>query len=370
MADNDYGLYTDAQANKKGDRDCPNCGATMVFDPATGGLYCPYCDHTEALPEDPNRRDEVTEQDFLAAENLESFSWGEDKKQVICSSCGAQIVYDALDSAAVCPFCGANHVMKPNDDRSIPPTGVIPFQVSENQAAENFAKWLKGKLFTPSAAKKSARPDAFKGIYMPYWTYDSDTDSDFTARYGIDTHYKDRDGNTRTRTDWYNTSGSYSEFFDDELVFASTRHDKSILQRIEPFYSDPDHVKPYSPEYLSGFISERYSIGLKDGWNVARQQIESKLNGSISTYIRRSHNADRVASLRFTTQFSNITYKYILVPVWQSAFNYKGTVYQFMVNGQNGKVGGKVPISALRVLLAVLLGIAAVILIFWLLNNG
>ena len=99
----DYMEYKDAQAAKKGDKDCPNCGGTMVFDPESGGLYCPYCDYREALPEERERSGEVTEQDFLSAENLESFSWGEDKKQVICSSCGAQIVYDALDSSAVCP---------------------------------------------------------------------------------------------------------------------------------------------------------------------------------------------------------------------------------------------------------------------------
>ena len=151
--------------------------------------------------------------------------------------------------------------------------------------------------------------------------------------------------------------------FDDELVFASTRHDASILRSIEPFYSDASHVKPYSPEYLSGFISERYSVGLKDGWNVARQQIENQLRSYISSDIRERNNADRVDSLRFTTEYSDITYKYILVPVWQSAFRYKDKVYQFMVNGQNGKIGGKTPVSALRVAIAILLGIAIVVLI-------
>ena len=359
----DYMEYKDAQAAKKGDKDCPNCGGTMVFDPESGGLYCPYCDYREALPEERERSGEVTEQDFLSAENLESFSWGEDKKQVICSSCGAQIVYDALDSSAVCPFCGANHVMKPNDDKSIPPTGIIPFQVSEKQASEGFSRWLRHKLFAPRAAKKQASPEAFKGIYMPYWTYDAQTYSEYTARFGIDREYTDRNGNRRTETDWYHTSGDYMRFFDDELVFASTRHDASILRSIEPFYSDASHVKPYSPEYLSGFISERYSVGLKDGWNVARQQIENQLRSYISSDIRERNNADRVDSLRFTTEYSNITYKYILVPVWQSAFRYKDKVYQFMVNGQNGKVGGKTPVSALRVAIAILLGIAIVVLL-------
>jgi hypothetical protein len=68
-----------------------------------------------------------------------------------------------------------------------------------------------------------------------------------------------------------------------------------------------------------------------------------------------------VSSVRFSTLYSNITYKYILVPVWISSFKFKNKVYQFVVNGQTGKVGGKAPVSAFRVILAVLLGIAAIV---------
>ena len=52
-----------------------------------------------------------------------------------------------------------------------------------------------------------------------------------------------------------------------------------------------------------------------------------------------------------------------MLPVWISSFTYKGKIYQFMVNGQTGKVSGKVPISPWRVLLAVLLGVAVIALI-------
>lgn len=44
-----------------------------------------------------------------------------------------------------------------------------------------------------------------------------------------------------------------------------------------------------------------------------------------------------------------------MLPIWLSSFQYKNKVYQFMVNGQSGKVGGKAPISPIRVTIAVIL---------------
>ena len=53
------------------------------------------------------------------------------------------------------------------------------------------------------------------------------------------------------------------------------------------------------------------------------------------------------------TAFLDITYKYLMLPVWFSNFKYKDKVYQFMVNGQTGKVAGKTPISVWKVLLTI-----------------
>ena len=53
---------------KATDRKCPQCGATMDFDPTTGGLYCPYCDHREEIAAENSAGESVaSEQDFESA---------------------------------------------------------------------------------------------------------------------------------------------------------------------------------------------------------------------------------------------------------------------------------------------------------------
>jgi len=339
------------------DKKCPDCAGVMEFDPKTGGLLCPFCGHTEKIKQNQKQDEKAKELDFYSASQKQNCDWGVSKKTVVCQGCGAESIYDALEIASVCPFCGSNQVMEANDKDTMAPGGVVPFQVSDKEASELFRSWIKKKWFCPKLAKESARAEAFKGVYFPYWTFDTQTSSEYTARYGKDRTVH-RNGKAEVETDWYNTSGTYQEFIDDELVLASTTHDQSMLRGLEPFRSEDN--KGYKPEYLAGFAAERYSVGLESAWEMAKKTIKRKLENNVSRKIRQEKHADRVQNVRLSTTYKNITFKYLLLPVWISNFKYQDKVYQFMVNGQTGKISGKTPISIYRVLLAVLIGILIV----------
>lgn len=348
---------------KETDRKCPACGGTMDFDPATGGLRCPYCEHTEAIaPVTENAV--VQEQDFASAEETGNCDWGVAKKTVICQSCGAESIYDALEIAGECPYCNSNQVMEAQTVNTLAPGGVCVFKIDAVKASGNFKSWISKRFFCPKEAKLSAQPKSFKGVYLPYWTFDADTQTDFNGEYGIDHHSRGSDGRTKTTTKWYKISGRHREFIDDQPVLASTRHDASMLQKLEPFHTAESML--YKPEYVAGFISERYSIGLKAGWEKAKQFIQQRLNKSISKNIEKEKNADHVRSLQLRTLYADIRYKYLLLPIWISSFQYKGKLYHFMVNGQTGKVAGKTPISVLKVTLTILVGLIILGLIAWL----
>ena len=363
----DYEDVMNAQrvdTRKATDRKCPQCGATMDFDPTTGGLYCPYCDHREEIVAENSSGESVaSEQDFASAEFTGNCDWGVAQKTVTCKSCGAVSVYDALTVANECPYCGSNQVMEANDVQTMAPNGVILFKITAKQAGERFTQWLNRKWFAPRAAKRSARADSFKGIYLPYWTFDSDTVTTYTAEYGIDRTERSGD-KQRTVTDWHRTSGTHNEFIDDQLVAGTGDQNIEMLRQVEPF--DTKDNKSYKPEYLAGFLAERYSVGLKDAWEKGKEFIRKRLKSSIENEIRNRHHADHVRNYKGDTTFSNITYKYLLLPVWLSCFSYNDKVYQFIVNGQSGKVGGKYPISPWRVAIAVILAILVIMLLYYL----
>lgn len=349
--------------------ECPSCSASIKFNPANGNLTCPYCGYEEHIPEAEKVEDRLAKEIRLEeATSRDSFDWGEEKKLVICSACAAESIYDALEVANVCPYCGSNHVMESAADNALAPNGICPFQVTRAQADQNFRKWIGGKWFAPNEAKRKAKADAFSGVYLPFWTFDTKTASRYTARYGIDYTVTDSKGNTTTKRKYYSTSGFYQEFIDDHLVRATNRYDRKILKAVEPFNTNESLA--YNKEFLSGYIAERYSIGLEDGWKQAQHEIHDHIHSCITWEVRRRHNADSVSNVQFSTVHSDVTFKYVMLPLWLSSFRYKDKTYQFMVNGQSGKVGGQSPVSAIKVTIAAILALFVIAVCYFLFGDN
>lgn len=365
-------VYTDdippvtASTETDTDKKCPSCGGVMDYNPANQNMTCPYCGYEEAI-ETGTETFIAEELDFNQAENDDACDWGTATRTVICKACGAETVYDFNNIASECPYCGSNQIIEQETEvKVMAPGGVLPFQLDSAAASKKFQSWIKGQFFCPKQAKESAKPKSFSGMYLPFWTFDSHTSSSYTGQYGIVRHRRTRDGKTVSETNWYPTSGRYSQFFDDILVCGSTRQHEQLLSRIEPF--DTTKVVEYKPEYLAGFTAERYTIKVKDAWETGKNKIASLLKTRIESKIEREHGTNLTRFIQINTSHHNITYKYILLPVWISSFKYNGKVYHFMINGQTGKVSGQAPISWPKVLLTAAALIAFFLLIHTLMN--
>ena len=364
-----YDAATGAEVQRTGtkketDEKCPACGGTMEYDPSSQGLLCPFCGAQKQIETATG----AVEQDFATAETTASHDWGAEKKAVICKSCGAESIYDVLQTAGVCPYCGSTQVMEQAAPDAMAPGGVIPFKIDKKTAGQRFMAWLKGKLFTPTAAKKSAKPEAFTGVYLPYWTFDADTTTSYAGQFGRNRTVRDRDGKTRVVTDWFPVSGVHNEFVDDALVCGTERHEPGLIRSIEPFNTGNNLA--YKPEYVAGFVAERYSVGVKDAFERAKTFIMSLLRGHVESRVRQEKSADIVRLSTFEVNMRNIKFKYLLLPVWISSFSYKGKVFQFLVNGETGKVAGRAPVSPLRVAVAIVLTCLFVWLMYMLFQNS
>ncbi len=330
---------------------CKGCGSNMTFDPETQLLKCSYCGYTE----DFNKSHEVTERSIEDALNSNAV-WNDETTVMRCENCGARVVAEKTQTACFCPFCGTSHVVATDDLQGIRPNGVVPFKFSKEGAEGNFKTWAKKKLFAPGAFKKSVKTDEMNGVYLPYFTFDSQTNSVYNGRVGYRRTRTVRTKNgTRTETYivWRNISGSFSHFFDDILVEAGTRVDERNSNKLKPF--DFSTACVYENKFLSGFVAHHYEKDIKSCWADA----QNDMNAALRNMIIARYNCDQVSFLNVNTCFENVTFKYVMLPVYIINYSYKAKKYVIYQNGSTGKTVGKCPISPWRVLAAIGVGLAA-----------
>lgn len=334
---------------------CENCGSDLRYAPQTGALSCEHCGFQELDGTTKVAPRSLQELDFKAAlaDSLPDTDLVE-RRITPCESCGAQIEFESASHAAECPFCATPVVVDTGTQRQIKPKGVLPFQVEETNAHDAMSQWLGRLWFAPSGLKEYARKGRkMRGIYVPYWTFDAQTQSQYQGARGSEyqtttTHVVDgkTERRTITKVRWKSVAGRVARAFDDILILASHALPKSYTQALEPW--DLSQLEPYQPQFLAGFSAEGYTLDLDAGFELAREKIDRQINRDVRFDI----GGDRQRVARIDTQVSDVTFKHILLPVWLAAYKYRGKTYRFVVNGQNGHVQGERPYSLLKILFA------------------
>ncbi len=351
---------------------CARCGARLDFDPASRALQCPYCGYTEPIAPASKEVQERDWNEFWQNCSGEETIIPGRSSQVTCAACGAVILLEDKVATDSCPYCGVYLENQPESAKAlIPPGGLLPFRVPERQARDAFNRWVAGRWFAPSGLVQFANLGQLKGVYAPFWTYDSMTYTHYTGSRGDDytetETYTETDANgqivtkTRqvTRTRWTPVAGEVRHFFDDVLVYASQSLPEGHVEELPPW--DLPHVEEFRAEFLSGFQTERYSVGLKEGFDRARAIMDIEIRALCCRDIGGDHQQlDTV-----DTQHVGITFKHILLPMWLAVYRYQNRPYRVLVNGCTGKVVGDRPYSWVKITLFVLALVLAAVLLFW-----
>ncbi|MCA9243538.1 MAG: hypothetical protein KDA32_06260 [Phycisphaerales bacterium] len=340
---------------------CEECGAILRFSPGVGRLKCDYCGHENAIPQSAA---DIRENDFLRAlEQLTDEADTEAQTIVKCEACGAEVEKPGHVTSLECAFCGITITTTGVTKRLIKPQALLPFRVTREEGLAHFRQWLRKLWFAPNALKKYYRSETkLSGIYTPYWTYDCRTTTWYTGMRG--THYYVTVGSGKSRrverrTSWAPASGTVWNRFNDVLILGSESLPRRYADELRPW--DLEQLTPYQDEYLSGFVSESYTVDLATGFKVAKQVMAPVIEQTIRADI----GGDEQMIQSSHSEYHAITYKHILLPVWISAYRYRERVFRYLVNGRTGEVQGERPYSAWKIAGAVLAGLIVVGGIVW-----
>lgn len=354
-----------------GQSKCTACGADLKFEPGTTHLTCTYCGApNEIVGQDEQTQIEVY--DFEEAlKDLANKVETQEQHAVKCNSCGATSTLPPNITSCNCPFCDtALQVDSSASTKFIKPHFVLPFHIQKNQAHEKFAQWITSLWFAPNDLKRlKGYEDKLHGMYLPNWAYDTDTYTQYLGDRGIAVYQTQtvkqiENGKQVERTQqvrsirWTPVSGNVSNEFEDLLVVASNSVPFAHMDQLGPWRLN--ELKAYDERFLTGYQSEVYSINLKDGFEKAKGMMESQIVNSIYQSI----GGDEQRIQQKHTEYQNIKFKHVLLPVYISAYQYNGKVYRFLVNGQTGKIKGDRPYSFWKIFGAIMAALALIGIVY------
>jgi predicted RNA-binding Zn-ribbon protein involved in translation (DUF1610 family) len=342
-------------ASAAGRFSCPNCGAPMTWDPDADALHCNHCQHNLPVPRADDTITERPLDDLSTAQR----GFGTDQRIVQCKGCGARVSLDAAATSGACVFCGSSSVLAQEANRNaLRPESLIPLDVGRETVQKNFRAWTSGLWFRPDVLKRVDRVQAV-GVYVPYWTFDAQVHSQWSADSG--TYYWETqmvpvmvNGRLSMRAQqvrkvhWEPAWGERDDGYDDLLIHASGGVPRELAEKLGPY--DTKALVPYRPEYLAGWRAEEYQLDLEEGWKRAQVKIVALQQSRCSADVP----GDTQRDLRVRNTIRDVRWKHILLPLWTLNYTCNGKGYTVLIHGQTGRVQGEAPYSWVKILLFVL----------------
>lgn len=334
---------------------CPNCGANVAYDVSAGGVACEYCGYVAAVSAAKPGRSAEDFEFTLETLSLARQGWGTQRQVLHCDSCGAELSIPTGALTTSCAFCASNQVnVITTPDETLRPRFLIPFKIPPEKTLSLAAEWMGKGWYHPNALAGNAILRRFYGVYLPFWNFNAQVNAQWRAEVGYqktERHYNahQKRWETRTRTVWKWENGRVHLNIEDLLVTGSSPNHLShrILHQLYPFMMGD--LTAYVPEFLAGWQAQAYETTLTEAWEIGKRTIREDTKKACYQRI----HSNQVRNFNMSADFSDESWRYILLPVYLAAYRYEGKVYQVMINGQTGVVAGAKPVAWWKIWLAI-----------------
>ncbi len=322
------------------DYKCPNCDGAVEFDAAEQVIKCPWCGtefDVAVFAADP----ECEAPDSMEWESASDGEWKDEDGayRFVCNSCGGEIITDETTASTRCPWCDNPVVMAGRVSGELKPDFVIPFKLDKNAAKEALRKHVSSKKLVPKVFKDENKIEEIRGIYVPFWIYDTDAKANIRykatrVRMWSDSRYN------YTETSYYSVIRGGTLGFNKIPIDASSKLANDISESIEPF--DFSDAVDFESAYLAGYLADKY--------DVPSIECEPRINDRVKRSVEDAFRSTAVGYSTLTTEASSVQLhdpkvKYALYPVWILNTKWEGNTYTFAMNGQTGKFVGDLPLD-------------------------
>ncbi|MEM6930672.1 MAG: hypothetical protein AAF602_27310 [Myxococcota bacterium] len=291
-----------------------------------------------------------------------------------CETCGATVQLPAEALSVTCAFCDSPLVAATEHEE--PVERIVSFVLDRSRAATRLARHLANRWLAPEPIRQAAAAASIRPVLVPFYAFDAETTTRFTARVGIhwwrtETYTVTEDGKTvqKTRqvqeTDWHELTGTHRGQWFDHLVSASRGLSEAETNALAPY--DLGRSRPWSPALLAGLEAEWPVVDHATAEATARRGIRARAEARVT---EEHLPGDVNVPDALETQLELGDVELVLLPVWIATVPSSKGELRLLVNGQTGEVIGRVPVSPTKVA-ALVLAVAVIVLAgVWLLGGA
>lgn len=319
--------------------ECPNCGGNLKFDISSQKMACAYCG-THLDPYSIKKETDAIEEQYFEATVF------------TCPQCGGELYSTDNEATSFCSFCGAATILTSRISKEKRPDFIVPFKKTKEDCKRAYEQKMRKAFFVPKQLRDPKYIDGFRGIYMPYWTYQL-VQKGTVSVLGENSRRK----GDYIYTDHYQLRGDMDNYYLGYSYDASTSFYDNISEALAPY--DAKELVHFTPAFLSGFYADTADIGSEVYLNDAVEQAEEstfqrvKKEKAFKDYKIVNRKRDTPPERGFKTRLRKADST--MYPVWFLSYRNKDQVAYATVNGQTGKVVADMPIDPKRYLAASLL---------------
>jgi uncharacterized CHY-type Zn-finger protein len=313
---------------------CPQCGGRMTYAADGQSLVCEYCETRQRLAQAVGPQSSVHESDFHVALATRRGHinpiWAH---SITCSGCGALLILEAGQVSQTCPYCMTPYALNQIQDvEIIPPDGILPLELSQDQASKHLENWFETVIQELSCSVITAEL-----IYLPAWTFDLGGQVSWNCKVK-----KDRQ--------WVPMDGLEIVYHNDMPIFATRQLPTELHAALTGF--DFSKMVDFDRRYLAGVKAENYQISAGDASLVARKMTIDAQRQAILSRLSEQVSELRVDSSKIIVE----AFRLVFVPGCLVRYEAGGAHYQALINGQTGIVHAQKPAAPKKSFLSSLFG--------------
>ena len=256
-----------------------------------------------------------------------------------CPNCNAQLTLE--NNIFKCEYCKSSFSATKKD---LSVEYIIPFSISKDYAMMQYKKLIKSNILTPKIFKNKKIINKIEGIYVPCYVYDFESNGVVEFESKNDTIWRSG-GNKYKKSDIHKVTRGGSVSLERVPVISSNDLNGDIIDAVKPYsYKqlipfDSSYIKDYRVYNIDKSSEELISIAEVK----AKKSFEYEMKKDIKEY-KEIKIIDSKINLYNTRKIS------VLVPIFLLNINYKNKDYIYLINGENGKISGNIPINKKRII--------------------